>query len=245
MPVIRTAGRSPAANNPAITPPRRDGATCFQPIDDSIHEFLLPRFCRGAQRPARPQLPLTLSSSRPTPFNCIGIGANPNTASILRLLDTAPYMARIWNVGCEYMHAIRTIALFVLAMAAGRANGQTISFVTPSGGEVYVIGQTQTVRFAGHFKTADIELSTDGGATFAKIGSIDNLQITRAAQNTLLYPVAGSISVLCMFRATVTGVRGAPHPRLSRHVHHHRQSRRHPLPPPQQQRSSPAFPTAA
>jgi len=44
----------------------------------------------------------------------------------------------------------------------------------PSGGEVFVPGQTQQVRIRTKAKLVLVELSRDGGTTFEQLGTINN-----------------------------------------------------------------------
>ncbi|HLX62752.1 MAG TPA: hypothetical protein VKX17_15855 [Planctomycetota bacterium] len=98
------------------------------------------------------------------------------------------------------------IVLASLALLLGCAvNGATASVVitTPHGGEIFVIGQTQYVRLADttKFKSVRIELSRDGGATFAVLGVIDNT-VPKPNRNVLQFQVAGPVSNNCVIRAT-------------------------------------------
>ncbi len=62
---------------------------------------------------------------------------------------------------------------------------------SPQGGEVYVVGQTQTFLYSGRvFKTLTVELSRDGGVTWEAIGSIENKD--RAKRNQFKWIVSGS-----------------------------------------------------
>lgn len=96
---------------------------------------------------------------------------------------------------------LRIVGVLTLMALSTGAAAQSLSFVSPNGGEVYVIGQTQFVRINGRFKAVQIELSTDGGATFAPLGTLDS---SKPTQNALTYTINGPSSTTCVIRATTT-----------------------------------------
>ncbi|MGD0089930.1 MAG: hypothetical protein ABSE73_08425 [Planctomycetota bacterium] len=94
----------------------------------------------------------------------------------------------------------------VLLSAVAEASAPAITFDSPRGGEVYAIGQNQAVSLdpKTKYKSVKIELSTDGGTTFALLGTIDNSTKDATKRNVLVYTVAGPASVNCLVRATAS-----------------------------------------
>jgi len=78
-----------------------------------------------------------------------------------------------------------------------------IAFDSPRGGEVFVGGQEYVIRLGLHTrpKIIDIELSTDQGATFSKIGTVNNLVKDRSLRNILKWTAPAAESGRCVFRA--------------------------------------------
>jgi len=81
---------------------------------------------------------------------------------------------------------------------------RAITFVKPSGGETYTVGQAQQVRLdpKTKAKTVTIELSRDGGATWVPLGTIDNTVKDASARNALPFQVTAPASANCVIRAT-------------------------------------------
>jgi hypothetical protein len=79
-----------------------------------------------------------------------------------------------------------------------------VAIISPHGGEVYVEGQNQTVTLGSKtkYKAVTIELSRDGGATWATLGTINN---TSKSKNILPFTVAAPPSGNCVIRATGVG----------------------------------------
>jgi len=95
----------------------------------------------------------------------------------------------------------------VLASLSWVVFGATVTPVvitSPHGGEVFVEGQNQTVTLGPKtkYKAVTIELSRDGGATWATLGTINN---TPKPTNTLPFTVAAPPSGNCVIRATGVG----------------------------------------
>jgi hypothetical protein len=94
-----------------------------------------------------------------------------------------------------------SVIAVALIMAMSRVNAaQTLTFANPTGGEVYVVGQTQSVRFNGRFKSVLVEMSTDGGTTFTPLGTLDST----LNPSGLAFTVTGPVSAQCVMRATAS-----------------------------------------
>lgn len=93
--------------------------------------------------------------------------------------------------------------LICLAARISVAGQPPITFETPRGGEVFVSGQTYLIRLGQRTrpKQIDIELSTDQGATFSKIGTINNLVKDRNLRNVFKWEAPLAHSGRCMLRA--------------------------------------------
>ncbi|HLX60388.1 MAG TPA: hypothetical protein VKX17_03805 [Planctomycetota bacterium] len=101
-------------------------------------------------------------------------------------------------------NSIVVSALLILASFTSHdacAATAPLEITTPRGGEVYLVGQTQQVRVTGRFKQVIIDLSRDGGATFADVGTIDNTVKDKSLQNLLTFTVAGPAATNCIMRA--------------------------------------------
>jgi len=99
------------------------------------------------------------------------------------------------------------IALILLCRLAWSAV-PALEIISPHGGEVFVIGQTQQVRVQTKLRgVLAVEISRDGGATFAGLGSIDTLSKT-TSRNSLNFIVAAPASSNCMVRVRSSGAKG-------------------------------------
>ncbi len=96
-------------------------------------------------------------------------------------------------------------ALFaVVALSAGSVFAATpFSFITPSGGEVYIPGESYTVKLqaSGNVKSITLEVSTDNGQTFSPLGSIDNTGKDKSMHNTFFWTIPASLSANAVLRA--------------------------------------------
>ena len=106
-----------------------------------------------------------------------------------------------------FMKAVRLHLLQVLFIAGllhcCAATGATpvVAFISPSGGEAYIVGQAQTVQLNSKLKSVLVELSTDGGATFSTLGTINNLVKDLTQRNVLKWTVQGPVGANCIMRA--------------------------------------------
>ena len=98
-----------------------------------------------------------------------------------------------------------TAMLLLLPLVAVAAQ-PPLAIDAPRGGEFYTVGSVQTVQVSARsrYKTVLIELSRDGGTTFAVLGTIDNTAIhDPKLRNMLPWTVAGPVSAACVLRASV------------------------------------------
>jgi hypothetical protein len=114
------------------------------------------------------------------------------------------------------IRAASGIALLLLALCATRthaaAKAPDLSFVSPTGGETYIIGQTQTISLnvKSSLRTVEVRLSTDGGKTFPTVlGTLNNTGTGRKPVQVLSFPVPDLASVDCMLQATGTSAKGS------------------------------------
>lgn len=97
--------------------------------------------------------------------------------------------------------ALLTLAAFTALRGAGAAVAP-LELVTPRGGEVYLVGQSQQIRVNGRLKFVTLQLSRDGGATFIELGAINNTLIKdKTLQNLYKYTVTGPSASNCIVRA--------------------------------------------
>lgn len=105
--------------------------------------------------------------------------------------------------------------LLLVASAGFAAEPQpkltNLTVTSPEGGETYVIGQVQTIQYAGRkkFKSLIVELSRDGGLTYEKVGVIDNSIKDRSKRNKFVWTVNGAASTNCKIRMTGSAGRSA------------------------------------
>ena len=93
----------------------------------------------------------------------------------------------------------------VVALSAGSAFAATpFSFINPSGGEVYIPGESYTIKLqaSGSVKTIALEASTDNGATFSPLGLIDNTGKDKTKHNIFFWTIPANLSANAILRAT-------------------------------------------
>lgn len=99
---------------------------------------------------------------------------------------------------------IAPLAALLIALSihthAAQDHSKLIQFLAPSGGEVYVVGQTQKVHIHSTLKTLQIELSRDGGKTFVTLGMLDN----KTAHGIFEWTVTAGSSTNGVIRASAT-----------------------------------------
>ncbi len=99
----------------------------------------------------------------------------------------------------------RSVVLFaVLAMSAGSVFAASkMSFITPSGGEVFIPGETYKVSLSAtsNTKAITLELSTDNGVTFNQLGLIDDTLIDRP-RRTFFWKIPATQSTNAVLRAS-------------------------------------------
>ncbi|MGD0094513.1 MAG: hypothetical protein ABSE73_31780, partial [Planctomycetota bacterium] len=109
---------------------------------------------------------------------------------------------------------VSIVAFSLLACGmAGAATVVPIVFDSPLGGEVFAIGQNQTVRLdpKTKYKSVLLELSADGthwvkmGTGTSPTGLIDNTVKDATKHNVLIWTVAGPTSANCVIRASAPG----------------------------------------
>ena len=105
---------------------------------------------------------------------------------------------------------VMALAVVIVSCPAASAAGLIVDFEVPRGGEVFVVGQMQKVKLNARTrgKSVEIEISRDGGATFAALGTIDNTVKDRALRNILSFTVTGPASTNCVLRARAASARG-------------------------------------
>ena len=94
--------------------------------------------------------------------------------------------------------------LAVVTLSAGSVFAATpFSFINPSGGEVYVPGESYTIKLqaSGNVKSITLEVSTDNGQTFSPLGSIDNTGKDKTTHNTFVWTIPASLSANAVLRA--------------------------------------------
>lgn len=94
--------------------------------------------------------------------------------------------------------------LAVVALSAGSVFAATkMSFITPSGGEVFIPGETYNVSLSanGNVKSITLELSTDNGVTFTQLGLTDDTVIDRP-RRTFVWKIPATQSTSAVLRAT-------------------------------------------
>ena len=94
--------------------------------------------------------------------------------------------------------------LAAVALSAGSVFAATkMSFISPSGGEVFIPGETYTVSLQanGNVKSITLEVSTDNGVTFSPLGLTDNTFIDRP-RRTFIWKIPASLSANAVLRAT-------------------------------------------
>ncbi len=96
----------------------------------------------------------------------------------------------------------------IVVAGAPVAKYTNLSITAPAGGETYVVGQVQTIKYGGRkrFKTINVEISKDSGVTFELLGTIDNLNRKRADRNQFVWVVNGTPSTNCIIK--MTGIAG-------------------------------------
>ena len=116
----------------------------------------------------------------------------------------------------KLFRAATGIAILLLAICATRthaaAKAPDLAFVSPTGGETYIIGQTQTISLnvKSSLRTVEVRLSTDGGVSFPTVlGTINNTGTGRKPVQTLAFPVPDLASVDCLLQATGTSAKGS------------------------------------
>lgn len=96
-----------------------------------------------------------------------------------------------------------TVALFTLVTVANLGaveKAPPIDFLSPQGGELYIIGQTQKIVIKTTFKTLALEISRDGGVTFVALGTANLVSAKLGAQ--FVWTVNAPASTNAMLRAT-------------------------------------------
>src|SRR5476649_1490992 len=94
--------------------------------------------------------------------------------------------------------------LAAVALSAGSVFAATkMSFISPSGGEVFIPGETYNISLSanGNVKSITLELSTDNGVTFSPLGLTDNTFIDRP-RRTFVWKIPASLSANAVLRAT-------------------------------------------
>ena len=94
--------------------------------------------------------------------------------------------------------------LAVVALSVGSVFAATkMSFITPSGGEVFIPGETYNVSLSanGNVKSITLELSTDNGVTFTQLGLTDDTFIDRP-RRTFVWKIPATQSANTVLRAT-------------------------------------------
>ena len=104
-------------------------------------------------------------------------------------------------------HFASLIFAAVLVGPCVYAASGTIDFSSPAGGEVFFVNKSYTIRLAvkGNFPSIKLELSRDGGQTFASLGTIDNTLSDKSKHNQFQFAPTVPFSADCLLRATGTG----------------------------------------
>jgi len=97
----------------------------------------------------------------------------------------------------------RAAALLFMCICSSTLFGAGITITSPHGGEFFLVGQTQYVRLADNtrFKSIQIEISKDAGATWSMLGVINNSG-PMENRNVLQFQVTGPSALNCAIRAT-------------------------------------------
>lgn len=91
--------------------------------------------------------------------------------------------------------------VFVLALLSWSAFSATTGITFPHGGEMLMVGQSQTLAFAGkNYKSIDVSLSRDDGKTWEALGTINNKVKNRFLRNKYVWTVSGEFSSHCLVR---------------------------------------------
>lgn len=83
-----------------------------------------------------------------------------------------------------------------------RPRAYNLSVTIPDGGEVFVVGQTQTLVYGGRplLKNVEVDLSRDGGQTWEVLGTIASKRRGPIGGNKFSWKVAGPSSTNCIVR---------------------------------------------
>ena len=65
------------------------------------------------------------------------------------------------------------VVAFAAFNARAGADSKFIQILSPRGGEVYIVGQSQKIQVKSSLKTLTVELSKNGGTTFSPLGTLD------------------------------------------------------------------------
>ena len=93
--------------------------------------------------------------------------------------------------------------LAVIILSSGSVFAATpFSFINPSGGEVYIPGESYTIKLQSSVKSIVLEVSTDNGLTFSPLGTINNTGKDKTTHNTFVWTIPASLSANAILRAT-------------------------------------------